>query len=144
MPLPPVPRFEGCAAPSAPSVLLVDDEIAVRGAMRRYFTRHGWTVIEAEDGASARGLLDPRVGRAFDLVICDLRMPHFSGFELYHWLSNHRPDTLPRLVFSSGDVESPESSVFLSEAQRPVLPKPFELAQLRRVVDEVRGSVQAA
>jgi CheY-like chemotaxis protein len=140
----PAPRFADCPASSAPSVLVVDDEIAVRGAMRRYFARHGWTVSEAEDGASARRLLDPSVGRVFDLVICDLRMPNLSGFELYHWLSNHRPDTLTRLVFSSGDVESPESSAFLSEAQRPVLPKPFELAQLRRVIDEVRGSVQAA
>jgi DNA-binding NtrC family response regulator len=127
-----------------PSVLLVDDESGVRGAMRRYFSRCGWNVCEAEDGATARGLLDPDVGHEFDLVICDLRMPHWSGSDLYRWLSNHRPDAVARLVVSSGDVESPESSAFLTEAQRPVLPKPFELKDLRRVVDEVLESAQAA
>jgi DNA-binding NtrC family response regulator len=144
MQLPPLSRFADRPATSAPSVLLVDDEIAVRGAMRRYFTRHGWDVREADDGASARRLLDPAAGHEFDLVICDLRMPNCSGPDLYHWLANHRPDAIARLVFASGDVESPEWSAFLMDAQRPVLPKPFELSELRRVVDEVRGSVQAA
>ncbi|HUQ84529.1 MAG TPA: response regulator [Gemmatimonadaceae bacterium] len=137
-------RFVDRATSCAPSVLLVDDEIAVRGAMRRYFSRNGWNVREAEDGASARCLLDPDAGHEFDLVICDLRMPIFSGPDLYNWLSNNRPNAIARLVFSTGDMESPDSSAFLSEAGRPVLPKPFELSELRRVVEEVRGSAQAA
>ena len=127
-----------------PCVLLVDDETSVRTALGRYFTRHGWDVREADDGAAAQRLLDPRAGHSFDLVICDLRMPRFSGYELYRWLARHRPDVVARLVFSSGDLHSPESVQFLSEARRPVLPKPFDLGQLSRIVDEVSGSAHAA
>lgn len=127
-----------------PSVLLVDDEAAVRGAMRRYFARHGWDVREADGGEAALGILDPQVGHRFDLVICDLRMPNFSGFDLYRWLCNHRPDVIERLVFASGDLSAPDSAEFLIEVRRPVLPKPFDLAELRRVVSEICPSANAA
>ena len=39
------------------SVLLIDDELAIRAALRRFFTRRGWVVEEAADGAAARRLL---------------------------------------------------------------------------------------
>ena len=127
-----------------PCVLLVDDETAIRLAMKRYFSRRGWDVREAEDGASAQQLLEPNAGGSFDLVICDLKMPRFSGYDLYRWLSSCRPDAAQRLVFSSGDIESGDSHDFLLESRRPVLPKPFELAELGRIVAEVCPHSQAA
>ena len=125
-------------------MLLVDDEVAVRAALRRFFTRRGWTVYEAGDGETARSMLDPACGNSFDLVICDLRMPRVSGCELYQWLARNRPDAIQRLVFASGDVLSQESTDFLRAAHRPILPKPFELAELGRIVDEVTRSAHAA
>ena len=79
-----------------------------------------------------------------DLVICDLRMPHGSGEELYRWLQQRRPELVGRVVFSSGDVLAPEAATFLAEVRRPVLPKPFELDDIARVVDEVRASARAS
>ena len=127
-----------------PCVLLVDDETAVRAALSRYFVRHGWDVREAVDGVAAQRLLDPAVGHSFDLVLCDLRMPRFSGCDLYRWILVHRPDIEARLVFSSGDLQSPESAAFLSEARRPILPKPFDLGELARIVSDVARSAHAA
>ena len=101
-------------------------------------------MTEAPDGATAQRLLDPSAGDAFDVVICDLRMPRFSGSDLYRWLVRNRPDALERLVFSSGDTISPEAAVFLAQAHRPVLPKPFDLGELGRIVDEVYRSAHAA
>jgi DNA-binding response OmpR family regulator len=129
---------------SRPCVLLVDDELAIRLAVKRYFSRRGWDVCEAEDGESAPWLLEPNAGGSFDLVICDLRLPRFSGDDLYRWLSSSRPDAARRLVFSSGDVESPEAQQFLLTLGRPVLPKPFELAEIDRIVEEICPSAQAA
>jgi len=126
------------------SVLLVDDEASVRIAMRRFLARRGWSVCEAADGESARTLLDPVSGVGFDLVICDLQMPRLSGREFYAWLARVRPELAQRLVFSSGDVLSPEFSEFLTEAGRPLLPKPFELSELARLVDEVYAGAHAA
>ena len=142
---PPVPgRQELAHAAAAPRVLLVDDEFSIRTAMRRYFSRRGWSVTEAPDGASAQRLLDPSAGNVFDVVICDLRMPRFSGSDLYRWLARNRPEAVERLVFSSGDVISPEAATFLGQAHRPVLPKPFDLGELGRIVDEVYRSAHAA
>jgi DNA-binding response OmpR family regulator len=142
---PPVPgRQELTHASIAPSVLLVDDEISIRTAMRRYFARRGWKVAEAPDGATAQRLLDPAARNDFDVVICDLRMPKFSGSDLYQWLERNRPEAVERLVFSSGDVASPEAAVFLKHAHRPVLPKPFDLKELGRIVDEVYRAAHAA
>ena len=122
----------------------MDDEISIRTAMRRYFARRGWKVSEAPDGATAQRLLDPSASNDFDVVLCDLRMPRFSGSDLYRWLGRHRPEMVDRLVFSSGDVRSPEAAIFLERAQRPVLPKPFDLGELGRIVDEVYRAAHAA
>ena len=142
---PVVPGRQELAHPSiAPSVLLVDDEISIRAAMRRYFSRRGWKVSEAPDGATAQRLLDPSSRNEFDVVICDLRMPRFSGSDLYRWLERNRPEVVDRVVFSSGDVMSAEVAVFLERAHRPVLPKPFDLGELGRIVDEVYRAAHAA
>ena len=142
---PSVPGRQELAHPSiTPSVLIVDDELSIRAAMRRYFARRGWKVSEASDGATAQRLLEPSARNDFDVVICDLRMPKFSGSDLYRWLERHRPEAVERVVFSSGDVVSPEAAVFLARAQRPVLPKPFDLGELGRIVDEVYRAAHAA
>lgn len=127
----------------SPTVLLVDDEVAVRAAMRRFLERRGWSVTEVGDGESARALLDPVAGHVFDVVICDLQMPRLSGADLYRWLSTTRPDAALRFVFSTGDVMSRESTEFLRAARRPVLPKPFDLDELQRIVDEVYSLAHA-
>jgi CheY-like chemotaxis protein len=126
-----------------PRVLLIDDELVVRRAMTRYFVRQGWVVREAADGDVARRILGDAGEEEFDLVICDLRMPTTSGEDLYRWLRQHRPELAARFVFSSGDVLAPEVAAFLAEAARPVLPKPFDLRDLTRIVDEIRGSFRA-
>src|SRR5688572_12045460 len=76
-PLP--PGSEQSNTDHQPTVLLVDDEPAVRSALRRFFARRGWSVVEAADGESACGVLEPSSGNAFELVICDLNMPRLSG-----------------------------------------------------------------
>ena len=123
-----------------PCVLIVDDEIAIRLAIGRYFARQGWDVREASDGEVAQRLLEPNAGESFDVVICDLHMPRFSGFAFYRWLAAARPDAAARVVFSSGDVEAHDTVQFLQSVRRPVLPKPFELCELDRVIDEVRAA----
>ena len=116
----------------------------MRAALRRFFTRRGWTVVEAGDGECAKALLDPTSQRVFDLLICDLAMPRVSGRDLFEWLARRRPDAVAKLVFSSGDVISHDVTPFLVEAGRPVLPKPFELAELTRIVEEVTRAAHAA
>lgn len=121
--------------------LVIDDEGAVRGVLRRYLSRRGWMVEEAPDGGAAleqlRGRDDVAHGEAFDVIICDLRMPALSGQELHAWALRHRPDLVNRLVFSSGDVQEEAAATFLEQCGRPVLAKPFELSRLEAILASV-------
>lgn len=138
-------RSSGEVVRMSPSRLFViDDEPTIRAAIKRFLTRRGWEVEEAEDGREAlRVLLDSEVGR-YDVIMCDLRMPHFSGSDLHHVLLQKRPDLVRRLVFSTGDVASNEASSFLEGSERPVIEKPFELARLEQELDRIRDENRAA
>ena len=114
-------------------LFVIDDESSIRSAIKRFLTRRNWDVEESEDGAKALDTLLGSEPGFFDVVMCDLRMPYCSGVDLFRRIVAERPDLVRRLVFSSGDVTSVEASTFLSSCGRPVIEKPFELAQLEKV-----------
>jgi CheY-like chemotaxis protein len=122
---------------------VIDDEPSIRAAIRRFLTRRGWEVEEAEDGRVALKILLACDPNRYDVVMCDLRMPHLSGAELHRELLRKRPDLVQRLVFSTGDVASSEAANFLAESERPVIEKPFELARLEEMLNRVRDRSQA-
>lgn len=125
--------------------LVIDDEGAVRGVLRRWLKRRGWEVAEAPDGAVALAQLQAQRGENaasdFDVIICDLRMPTLSGPELHAWTLTHRPELARRLVFASGDVQEPAAAEFLQQCGCPVLEKPFELARLEAVLLELEPRI---
>jgi DNA-binding NtrC family response regulator len=124
-------------------LFVIDDESSIRSAIKRFLTRRDWEVEEAEDGAKALETLLQSEPGFFDVVMCDLRMPNCSGVDLFRTIVADRPDLVRRLVFSSGDVASLEASTFLSSCGRPVIEKPFELAQLEKVFGRVLEGLRA-
>ena len=127
-----------------PRLFVIDDEPSIRAAIRRFLTRRGWDVEEAEDGRKAMDVLLHSSPGHYDVVMCDLRMPLCSGVELHKQLLEKRPDLVKRLVFSTGDVASADAASFLAGSERPVIEKPFELARLEEVLDRVRDSAPAS
>jgi DNA-binding response OmpR family regulator len=124
-----------------PRLFVVDDEPSIRAAITRFLTRRQWVVEEAEDGRIALDMLLHSEPDRYDVVMCDLRMPHVSGVELYRTLRVSRPDLVRRLLFSTGDVVSSDAADFLEESGRPVIEKPFELARLEELLQEIlRGN----
>jgi CheY-like chemotaxis protein len=123
-----------------PRLFVIDDEPSIRAAIRRFLTRRGWNVDEAEDGQIALDMLLQSEPSRYDVVMCDLRMPHLSGAELHRELLEKRPDLVKRLIFSTGDVASSEASDFLAASHRPVIEKPFELARLEELLTQIRES----
>ena len=117
--------------------LVVDDEPTIRTAVARYLRRRGWQADEAEDGRAALAKLDRASPDGYQVVISDLRMPHYSGDQLHDWLAEHRPDLFQRLILTTGDLASPAISGFLARTPRPVIEKPFELAALGQLIDAV-------
>ena len=87
------------ARPDRPStVLVVEDEPALRAGIRRLLQEEGYQVIEAENGATALQLLEGT--EKISLVLTDLRMPVMDGRQLASALARKRP-SLP-IVFMSG------------------------------------------
>jgi CheY-like chemotaxis protein len=123
---------------TAHAVLIVDDEAAIRMALRRWFERRGWRVDEAADGETAVTVLSER-GQEFSLVVCDLHLPIVDGEEIARRVGEAWPDLLERFVFSTGDAveHAPDGSILRSHAH--VLPKPFEFAQLKAMIETVVG-----
>jgi PAS domain S-box-containing protein len=135
------PRDVAAQTPGgARRVLVVDDEEAIRRALARFFVRREWHVDEAADGGQALDLLLrdlERGGDGYDLVVSDLRMPGVSGVALHDRLAEHHPAMLDRLIFSTGDLVSPEASAFVARTACPVLEKPFRFSALDELVERL-------
>lgn len=71
------------------TLLLVEDEPAIRGLIARALTLQGYRVLEARHGQEAIEVYNHE-GAAVDLVITDVRMPHISGPELVEHLRLRR------------------------------------------------------
>lgn len=128
---PPVPASTTGTMASA-TILLVEDESAVRNAARRMLERRGYTVLEARHGAD--GLLVWRDRRAMiDAVVTDLRMPEMGGRDMVQQLRAEEPG-LP-VVYMSGYSEQ---SVPDADAPRTAfLEKPFTMDGLIGAVERV-------
>ncbi|MDB4995010.1 MAG: sensor histidine kinase/response regulator, partial [Myxococcaceae bacterium] len=112
-------------------VLVVDDEPAVGMAVRRVLRGHEVTVV-----TSAQDAIDLLAeGRDFDVIFSDLMMPGISGRELYAILARQHPKMASRVVFVTGGAFTPEANVFLDGIANERLEKPFELKQLRKMVE---------
>jgi CheY-like chemotaxis protein len=84
--------------------------------------------------SNGRLALEKLEERAYDLILCDLRMPELDGPGLYRELERRAPDLLKHMIFLTGDTLSSETRLFLEKVDMPYLSKPFRAADVRRVV----------
>jgi two-component system cell cycle sensor histidine kinase/response regulator CckA len=139
------PRYQGpeAAIGTAPqrvsgigteTVLLVEDEAAVRASVRRLLEWHGYTVLEARNGAEALKIYEARENE-IDLVLTDILMPELGGHELIEQLRERRPDL--RVVFMSGYAERALTTNGSVPSGTGYLEKPFTVETLMRRIREV-------
>jgi two-component system cell cycle sensor histidine kinase/response regulator CckA len=138
--LPAVPRGEHPAGPAplpdpdtggTETVLVVEDDDAVRALTCAVLERKGYDVLPAASAAEALALCDERPAPP-DLVVTDLMMPGMTGHELADTLTRRDPDV--KLIFLSG--YAPESAAFhdLGRDRAAFLQKPFTAHALTRLV----------
>jgi CheY-like chemotaxis protein len=120
------------------TILLVEDESAVRTAARRILERSGYTVLEARHGADGL-LVWAEHGPGIDLLLTDLRMPEMGGEALAERLRAARP-TLP-VIFMSGYAAGRDMNTGSPAAAARYVEKPFTSeALLAAVRDAVSTS----
>lgn len=115
------------------TVLLVEDEDAVRMGGVRALTSRGYTVLEAGDGMEALEIMADADGPV-DLVVSDVVMPEMDGPTLLRELRKDHPDI--KFIFVSGYAEDAFAKNLPEGAQFGFLPKPFSLKQLATKVKE--------
>jgi CheY-like chemotaxis protein len=112
-----------------PTILIVDDEANIRGALFRWFEIRGFDVAAAADGLEAVSLC---AENCYDVITMDLEMPRMGGIEALTAIRKTHPN-VPILVVTGYARDAQRA---LNAGAVKVLTKPLRLSDLE---DEVRG-----
>lgn len=115
------------ALPGTETLLLVEDEEAVRRSSAEYLGRCGYTVLEAKDGVDALSVAKNHTS-PIHLLVTDVVMPHMSGGQLAGELETLRPET--KVLFVSGYAGKTVVDHKVVDLESNFLQKPFTLKQL--------------
>ena len=118
----------------AGTLMLVEDEDAVRAFSARALRNKGYNVLEANSGETALEMLTAEED-AIDLLVTDVVMPRLDGPSLVKEVRSRRPDL--KVIFISGYAEDSFRKRLDEDAGIHFLPKPFSLKQLAGKVKEV-------
>lgn len=129
---PPLPR-----AREEETVLLMDDDDAVREITSKLLRRLGYTVLVAADGDEGVALAATTAQR-IDLVISDIVMPRMNGLEAVSRIRGLRPEV--PIIFISGYTDQASLWEADETPPGPLLPKPFSLEELAA---ETRSALDA-
>ena len=116
------------------TILLVEDEEAVRTMTRRMLERAGYTVLDAERGSVALSRVAASAGK-IDLLITDVVMPGMGGRELVEHISRSWPDL--KVLYLSGYTDDAVVRHGVLQADVAFLQKPFTMAALTTKVRDV-------
>lgn len=108
-----------------PSILVVDDEVSIRGILTEVLSGEGYAVASAESGEEALQMFNEN---EYSLVITDIRMPGMSGIELLEKIKKINPDTEVMIITSNASQETAIKA--LRYGAYDYLIKPFEDLEL--------------
>jgi signal transduction histidine kinase/CheY-like chemotaxis protein len=120
------------------SVLIVDDDPALREVLSSVLAEDGWRVLTAADGEAALAAVEREKPSA---IVLDLMMPRVDGFEVLNSL-RMKPTTrdLPVIVVTAKDLTDDDRERLARNAERVILKQAMPLDGLR---DEIRGVLAA-
>jgi DNA-binding NtrC family response regulator len=113
-------------------ILLIDDEQAIRKALKEILEYESFEVTEAEDGPSALKLVDKET---FDLIFCDVKMPRMDGVEVLSKLKEKGIETPVVIITGHGNVETAVET--LKKGAYDFIQKPLDL---NRILITVRNA----
>jgi|TARA_B100000959_G_C14696318_1_gene506904 CheY-like chemotaxis protein len=124
--------------PQSPTILLVEDEPAIRSLIRRMLEGAGYELLIARNGNEALTVAKQHRG-VIDLLLTDIVMPRMNGFELGEQIGSARPET--NVLFVSGFFkDSTAVRSGLRATGRAFLLKPFTQDALLGKIQEVLQS----
>jgi signal transduction histidine kinase len=129
------PEHTSISLRGSETILVTEDEDAIRNLIEDVLSKQGYRVITAADGAEALHLVRQNDGE-IDLVITDVVMPRLSGPEMVKHLQADHPGT--KVIFMSGYAKQ-GSLAAIEDKEAEILEKPFSpqdvLTLVRKVLD---------
>lgn len=119
---------------SAPSILVVDDDVDTTRNLSDILTDLGYRVATANDGLSA---LDWLRHHSCDLALLDLKMPGMDGLTLYREIKKLRAGTVGIIVTAYAGGSTKEEALAAGACE--VLPKPIDFPHLMKLADQALG-----
>jgi CheY-like chemotaxis protein len=123
------------------TVLLVEDEAAVRTAAARSLESRGFDVLSAADAEEALRMLGERAGRV-DILVTDVVLPKMDGRSLVAVVGNRYPNV--KVLYTSGYASDDVDRYGVSPAEDEFLAKPYTprglVRKLRQILDAKRGA----
>ena len=124
-------------SPSAPRILITDDDTDLRETLGELFRRRGMEVVLAEDGDRA---IDVVTRLPIHVALLDLHMPRVSGLEvLEHFRSI---ESRPKCILMSGQLDELAVARALAAEVYRVEPKPFSVRRIEALVAAALADVQ--
>ena len=127
---------DAIASISNKTILVVDDEDAIRKVCELILQRHGYDVLTAAHGEAALTILKTEHER-IDMMLLDLTMPGISGLDVIQSASKLYPE-IP-IVLCSGNLSSISADI---EENFQTLPKPFAVDQLLAAINKEINAVE--
>ena len=121
------------------TLLIVENEPAIRNLLQVALRRNGYTVLAAESGREALELVRNHDG-AIDLLITDVMMPDMDGPELVRQLSTILPDT--RTLFMSGYMDDTLGERGILSSNANFIQKPFSPRTIAQKVRDILDGVE--
>ena len=121
-------------ATESKSILLVDDDPAIRKILSQSFEMEGFVIYQASDGEEALEVIDSSLP---DLVILDVMMPKMNGFEVLKSVrGSPKTEDLPVVMLTA---RSSQEDVWEGwrEGVDYYMTKPFDIEELLRFVDRI-------
>lgn len=116
---------------SQATILVIEDDDAVRGGLKRVLERDGYKVITAEDGTQLSEVLDDS---PIDLILLDVGLPWINGYELAEMMKEHQDLKDIPLVFVSGRSSKEDIKKGFDVGADDYLTKPFDLEKVKKTV----------
>ncbi len=131
-----VEDFNAALVPGEGTVMVVEDEVQVRGVVVETLQKCGYEVIAAENGVEALVLFEGR-RKPIDLVVLDMIMPRMNGWDCFHRLKEIEPGV--KVLVMTGYTASASPEQLLKEGAVGFIEKPINLQPFTQAVrDGVR------
>jgi len=116
-----------------PTVLIIEDDAESRKRIARLFARHGWEIIEADDGAAG---IDIALERRPEAIVCDLLLPRISGLQVCRAIREELDKA--RIIIVAGRIYHIERDAVVEAGGDGYFVKPLKWEELAKILHRPR------